>query len=281
MGFFLYLCTQILCTCIEKRNTLYIFVSMYNTHELIKIGVARKDIPSTLFKYYRLDENLLHSIREGYLWFNSFEGYNDPYEGKFNLRNDYTISEIRRWLPTEYGLLFPSPDTDELLKKNFPKILRSEIRRKAKEIRVCCFSTKWNDLLMWAHYADSYKGVCLVFDVAELADSLSYIQKVHYEEEFDVVDYLHNQQETIVQMVCTKAKEWEYEDEYRFINTNNTAHKVPIKMSALRAVIIGCKCNKRGKIYKELIASLPASVEIIYSTPSVKAYKLCKRSHKV
>lgn len=29
---------------------------------------------------------------------------------------------------------------------------------------VCCFSEKWDDLLMWAYYADGHKGFCLEFD---------------------------------------------------------------------------------------------------------------------
>jgi hypothetical protein len=32
---------------------------------------------------------------------------------------------------------------------------------------VSCFSESWNSILMWSHYADRHKGICLGFDVPE------------------------------------------------------------------------------------------------------------------
>ena len=53
--------------------------------------------------------------------------------------------------------------------------LRDPIKRRAlREVKrelnrtkgILCFSENWNNPVMWAHYADRYKGVCLGFDVA-------------------------------------------------------------------------------------------------------------------
>lgn len=30
-----------------------------------------------------------------------------------------------------------------------------------------CFSTKWKNPVMWSHYADKHRGLCLGFDVAD------------------------------------------------------------------------------------------------------------------
>ena len=42
--------------------------------------------------------------------------------------------------------------------------------------RIACFSEKNDDILMWAHYADSNKGICIKFEVED-----KYFVKVKYQ----------------------------------------------------------------------------------------------------
>jgi hypothetical protein len=32
---------------------------------------------------------------------------------------------------------------------------------------VLCYSRSWNNVLMWSHYGDRHKGICLGFDVPD------------------------------------------------------------------------------------------------------------------
>ena len=239
--------------------------------ELIRAGIVNGQYPATLYKYFRLNDNLLNSIRERYLWFELFENYNDPYEGKCNLRRDYTESEIRDWL---FGMgMIPALRGEEMLKQ-FTTALESAISNTARDSRVCCFSKKNDDLLMWAHYADSYRGVCLEFDTAILADDLAILMPVRYEEKYPMVDYLRGSDQVSMQMVLTKAKEWEYESEYRFVSPYPIDNKQPFNIQALKAVIVGCKCDQDSDMFKHLIDILPKHVQIKYSMIDKESYKL-------
>lgn len=79
-----------------------------------------------------------------------------------------------------------------------------------------CVSRSWRNPLLWSHYADHHKGLCLGFDVPE--------------GEFDAVAYLQNKipcnwgrwesdqfyQEFIMkQVILTKFDHWKYESELR------------------------------------------------------------------
>ena len=42
-----------------------------------------------------------------------------------------------------------------------------------------CFGTCWNNILMWSHYGDRHKGICLGFDVADgFAQNVRYVRDV-------------------------------------------------------------------------------------------------------
>ena len=47
----------------------------------------------------------------------------------------------------------------------------------SKEFGILCFSASYHNPALWAHYADSHKGLCLGFDVQS-----EYCRKVHYSE---------------------------------------------------------------------------------------------------
>lgn len=87
------------------------------------------------------------------------------------------------------------------------------------------FSERPNNILMWSHYAEKHTGVCVEFDVAALgviAKNLSrvnYVQKIGDERpRIPLGDDLDERyQESVREFLSTKAKEWEYEKEWRSI----------------------------------------------------------------
>jgi hypothetical protein len=39
-----------------------------------------------------------------------------------------------------------------------------EVGYQPSSVGIYCVSTNYDDVLMWSHYADSHKGICLEFD---------------------------------------------------------------------------------------------------------------------
>lgn len=243
--------------------------------DLIKNGVLKCQYPPVLYKYYRLNKNLINTLEGRYLWFDSFDNYNDPYEGKCNVQTNYTNDEIIEWIRKIGGVMPSNKTAFSLFLHDFPVILRDKINNAAKETKICCFSKKNDDLLMWAHYADSHRGICVAFDTIKLAESLSLLLlPVKYEKKYPTVDYLNNPQDTINQMVLSKADVWRYEKEYRFVAPYCSKNKISFDLRALKSVVIGCKCDRESEIYHEMLCLLPSWVSVHDSEVNGNSYRL-------
>jgi hypothetical protein len=99
------------------------------------------------------------------------------------------------------------------------------IRRAAKSHKkdqdsnfgLLCFSKNWNDPLLWSHYAEKHRGLCLGFDLRE-----SKVEAVKYEDkririELDLGqgDALRIPTDLQRLLRVTKARCWSYEQEFR------------------------------------------------------------------
>jgi hypothetical protein len=55
----------------------------------------------------------------------------------------------------------------DLSDKDFRKSFKSGRDQAAKTAGVICFSKSWKNPLMWGHYGNKHKGICLGFDVED------------------------------------------------------------------------------------------------------------------
>jgi hypothetical protein len=85
--------------------------------------------------------------------------------------------------------------------------LRSALLKSKEEMGrtrgLICFSKYWHNPVLWAHYADSHKGICLGFDLPD--DSAQAIEYVSTPIRFSVLN-----EATANRLVFTKYKHWEY-----------------------------------------------------------------------
>ena len=132
--------------------------------------------PDKLFRYRRIntsyfDDELKH-LRENKVWLNFLHTQNDPFEGCVSnsvISYDYFLlrnKELREALKKN----FPDLDPD-LLPETIPRChfdeynlhspcFHEKVRKRAV---VASFSKVWQNTLMWGHYADGFKGICLEF----------------------------------------------------------------------------------------------------------------------
>jgi Protein of unknown function (DUF2971) len=118
-----------------------------------------------------------------------------------------------------------------------------------KRYRVYCLTTKPADTLMWSHYTENHTGICLEFGCAN--DVLSGALQVIYCDTYPLLDLADDDQGTVLLPLVTKARAWEYEEEYRLIAqeeaealnhdsliTKNNLLLLPD--GALASIIVGC-----------------------------------------
>ena len=92
-----------------------------------------------------------------------------------------------------------------------------------KETRaILCFSRNWDNLLLWSHYGDSHKGVCLGFDIVDGAGGANYDMDVHYQPNLlDIRTPADVKYELANRLLRTKHESWSYEQEVRMFAALN------------------------------------------------------------
>lgn len=177
---------------------------------------------------------------------------------------------------------------DKLMRKAH-KVLKEHF---TKTKGVICFSDNWNSPVMWAHYAQKHYGFCFGFDLPTRGPEQEYVYPMSYEPERLKFEY---EQETwtdenalkfIRQIMCTKAKAWEYEREWRV--SADLKEKDPKsgfyyvdfgEQMLLREVILGTRnAMSVGQVAKVVKAKgpLPSSVQILRSRVAHQTFSIVR-----
>jgi Protein of unknown function (DUF2971) len=88
-----------------------------------------------------------------------------------------------------------------------------------KDIGIYCLSAINNDILMWSHYSDGHRGICLEFDTTQNVILFDIAFKVYYNDEYNCVDInnIGSNSDEYKKCLLTKSKHWEYEKEWRIL----------------------------------------------------------------
>ncbi|HZV69559.1 MAG TPA: DUF2971 domain-containing protein [Saprospiraceae bacterium] len=163
----------------------------------------------------------------------------------------------------------------DMLYKHVSMLMRvalTEIRnRDFSKIGISCFTEKFDDLLMWAHYADGHKGFCLEYDTSQ--EPFSKLHKVNYVKSVPKLNsnkFLDGSEEPsgiVEAYLTTKYIDWSHEQEWRVLHKE--MYKVIYLLpSALNAVYFG---SKMDLVNFEIIALILKG-----QNPKVKFYQMNK-----
>lgn len=167
----------------------------------------------------------------------------------------------------------------DLSDKKRRKGFRSWKRQMEQSFGVLCFSRTKRNPVLWSHYADKHKGICLGFDVRK-----STIMEVNYVKErqgFNSDTDLT--QATMKKLLSTKYEGWSYEDEIRvFTHLKDKDEKTGLYFAEfgddikLKEVLVGplCKVTKK-EIMGELRGYLKP-VQVIKTRLAFKSFSVVK-----
>src|SRR6185437_6477137 len=108
------------------------------------------------------------------------------------------------------------------------------------KLGILCLSAKCNDLLMWSHYANGHRGLCLEFEASDYTPFFGAALPVKYRDDRPTFDPDGTQWQRVESAVLTKSKGWSYEEEWRVIDHDqgHGVHQFPAR--CLTGVIFGC-----------------------------------------
>lgn len=152
-----------------------------------------------LYRYQPINKLTLTNLSKQKNWVADPLDFNDPFE--FHLKEEM-------WSNKQKEIKLNHVERYEN---------REKIKKLLSKFGVVCYSSVYDSKLMWSHYADSHKGMCLVYEIPKENIEFSLV-KVEYCEEipsayFDV-DHADNWTH-LIKIVKTKSIEWHYEKEFR------------------------------------------------------------------
>lgn len=143
-----------------------------------------------LYKFHTINKNLIWSLSNSKSWYSKLLYLNDPFEAFFEDNTESTVY------------------------------------KKFKE-RLCILSLSKNreEILMWSHYADEHRGICLEFDCIEDDNFKSSTFHINYDNKISSINEVEVTESGDLSLNITsngkwltqKLETWKYEDEVREI----------------------------------------------------------------
>jgi hypothetical protein len=143
-----------------------------------------------------------------------------------------------------------------------------EIKKGKQKLRICSFSREYNNLVLWAHYADGFKGICIKAKIEECPNHQ--LVKVDYDDfkpifNNDCADWVHSWPQYILK---EKNKVWKYEKEVRIL-TQKEFVSGPI---TILSVYFGLRTPATLK--KALLRIIPSNIKLYDTKISSKTNKV-------
>ena len=198
-------------------------------------------------------------ITDSRFYFSSPAAFNDPFDCQARFRVDDGLQARVRARARSVIDKVPMPRRERRritrLKVNPAKLLQDMTKeaREAiqKDIRVLSLSATHENILMWSHYANGHQGICLQFRLEADRGFFAGSQPVVYSAELPVSAMMADDpMEPVDKLLLTKAKDWEYECEWRLIHQDGVS-AVMFPPELLTGVILGAKISSA---HRELIA---------------------------
>lgn len=112
--------------------------------------------------------------------------------------------------------------------------------------------------LMWAHYADSHRGICIKYSFCDHISKLgnvnpnvvAYFKDVKYSNDDYISRYSKRNSITMEDAFFLKGKQWEYENELRFLyyDLNGKGNYGVIEIpNSIEAIYFGLKCSPQDR----------------------------------
>ena len=178
-----------------------------------------------LYKYRPDDIYTIKLLCEQRLHFSHPDDFNDPFDCKPLCSKN--VDDIDILFQSEQNF----PWILELVKNNVDKIQsmvkNGEVQKTINDTLnwnyVCCFSYNPDIPAMWAHYAQDHYGLCLGFDSSIdspfLIGSKGVVKYVERQTELNWTK-IGSKEINTKSFFFEKAKEWEYEQEYRIVKSH-------------------------------------------------------------
>lgn len=180
--------------------------------------------PRFVYKYRSLDniDRTIDILENNRLYFPTKDELNDPLEG---------LAQPIYF--TYMGIdAYRSRDLEQPESKQF-----------FNQFRILSLARRWDNMQMWAHYANNYEGICLEYSVNKEFCNIKEV--IYSERRFQSMTFEGPEliDRSIEERICNsnfyrKSKNWKYEEEWRIVKKQSD-HYFVYNPNCLKSVIFG------------------------------------------
>lgn len=254
------------------------------------------------YKFKPFNEYLIRELCNGKIYYSPPESFNDPLDCSPTIEQDVhyeMLNELyHKIVSSQFGAeaamqkiqaiacqleQYDKPQPYRALREEcmYDDILES-LKKYYCNYGVLSLTKKFDSPLMWSHYADQHRGLCIEYSVVD--DSGVTPLKVDYHAPRSIsarkiFDWIKNNSDSVDNDITqryflSKAKEWEYENEWRCISTSKGVDWCPFKISS---IFFGMRCDSSivATIIK-LMSSMENNISYFRMEPADGQFNLIK-----
>ncbi len=226
-----------------------------------------------LYKYRPDNEHTLDILRNNEFYFSFVEEFNDPFDCRVSVvlpTNKEQWETHAKEHHIDEDLAGSAIKWLEVINFDTEIIMQQYEKSNFHTITLYCLSEISDNILMWSHYANSHRGICIGFETMIDQNSLCIktddatlnhhinpvyhrtllADKVKYQSKRpEPYDFLFSDHHHLYEFFNTKSIDWRYEKERRITMPYRDVNKRMIRYekSALKEVIFGCKTSDEFK----------------------------------
>jgi len=167
----------------------------------------------------------------------------------------------------------------DLSDREFRKVIKATKADLSITKGILCFCKTWTHPILWSHYADKHKGICLGFEV-----SRSVLEKVDYVDcrflRPDILD-----EAFMKRLLFTKFAHWHYEQEHRvYVQLDEEVDGLHYaKFSeelSLKRVIVGDQSKVSRAQISQVLGSLSKDVEVFKARAGFRSFDVVRNKNE-
>lgn len=242
-----------------------------------------EDPPPLLWKYRPWNNRTRSLLVNGELFFSNPVDLNDPFEFRFLEEVPRTPNEIESLSKGCCDLIFPD-ETESFLSDKREELSKAIEKQNAKtngvpaislskfKDGIFCASKTFDNLLMWSHYADMHRGVCVGISTETMHSNK--FRRVEYLDDLPVLNvelYLSDPDSAFNLISLAKSKAWKYEKEWRTVGEVG----VSVFPDCVKRIVIGVKADDKTRT--DIITAVneaPHDIEVNQAVMSKEHYFL-------
>jgi len=175
-----------------------------------------------------------------------------------------------RFMSGEYGDFRTDKGAEGYLVRMLAGRIKNELDDEFDQSGVLSLSATWSSGLMWSHYADEHRGLCIEYDTTD--QDHPRLAPVNYRapravKTSDLIRWKVSDDEAAKTRVIqtyfyAKSSEWRYEKEWRDVSDDNGVKELPFRITAIH---FGLRCD---------MAVITSLVRLLTDQPQIKLWTI-------